>query len=456
MSLPSDDTRREEQKTPKGQSSNAETGRKPSGLAAASGIESAQKRKEATEKGGERSEEGKKRKKESGAVATASAPQGKKDKEKKEKKDPSEMSAAERRELKEQNKKRRIVAGSVVGGLVVVAGTVFVLTVDVGDMFDNFGSSGEVLEDEGGNVSGRGALEDERGQDESLSAAEEGFPVDIDEYLKTGYNSVENTSFTNAWEDEYLDPNGWQPLETEDGVIEFDDWDVEANAPSDPRRDLSPGDEGYEDAMGWIYRDNAEQEYRHGYIGDIAQNWPAREMGYTNNPDREVDDDGMPNPWYSYVLAEDVQWFFGNNLQRIINPVYGGWFYDHENPQDMDTSVFRELFTEGWWEENIEDGDASNLPIFADWNNDSYGGQEVGTYGWFGEVVDSNVEVVPDEEGYSVINATLDLEYSALSSGGDTITREAQLDIQVIPNQEDTDDINNRFLISNAQLTVED
>lgn len=462
MSLPSHDNRRDESAAEEAKGSEAQTGRRLTGLAAA-GITPAPKRKETPGEGGEGHPKGAKGEAEGGAVASAGS-KNKKDskknprkgsrKSREPKKSFEDMTAAERREAKEQKKRKRILAGAVTGGLTVVAASIFVLTVDLGGIFDDEAAGGDALEDDQRGTGGRGALEDDAASEASDAPSDEGFPTDLDLYLREGYNSVENQQALNSWEDEYLDLDSWEELETDDGVISFEDWDVEANSPTDERRELSPGDEGYEEAQGWIYRDNAESAYRSGYIGDISQNWPSRGMGYTNNPELEQLEDGSLNPWYSYVVAEDVQWFFGHNLQRLLNPVYGGWFYWHEAPEEIGLTNFRELFTADWWDENIENGDVSNLPIYADWDNNNYGlDNEVGTYGWFGEVTDAEVEITEGEDGLSVIDATLYIEYSALS-GGDTISRDAQLDIQVIPNTEDTEDINNRMLISSAQLSV--
>lgn len=443
MSLPRDDDAKRDE------NSEDTAGNKPRGLGAAGIVPTGESKKTVDADNtvnGEGSSSSEDRKIGAGEPAEEKRPK---------KKPVSEMTADERREHKEQTKKRRVLVGSIVGGLVVALVAVLILTVDFGSLIEDDDTGGDELVDDGGEMEGeRGPLTDDGG--ESGGGSEQGFPMELDGYLEEGYNSANNEESLNAYESSWSDTEDWNPPELdENGTVTFDEWDQEANAPADPRRELSPGDDGYAEAQGWIYRDNAEQEYRDGYIGDIAQYWPSREQGFTNNSELFHLEDGSMNPWFSYVVAEDVQWFFGNNLQRLLNPVYGGWFYDHSEPKNIDLTLMQELFTDEWWNENIVEGDASNLPIYADWEDNDYGVDDVGSYGWFGDITDTNLEVAQNDEGDNIINGRIFIEYHAVDSDNDSLeTREAQLDIQVIPNREDPADVNNRLLINEAELTM--
>ena len=195
-----------------------------------------------------------------------------------------------------------------------------------------------------------------------------------------------------------------------------------------------------------------------------ASHFASRDTGFTNNPDELFSEDGSRNWDYSFVLAEDIEFFFGHNLERLINPVYGDWV-DHQYPDSglLNIAPLRPMFTEGWWIENIEEGDDSNLPIFADWNDDNYAAYidddvELISEGprWVGNVDDYQFELVETFDGRSfALEVEMDLSYTSYTENSGTVELPASLDITLVPNYDNPDLQNYRLAISSAELSID-
>jgi len=52
---------------------------------------------------------------------------------------------------------------------------------------------------------------------------------------------------------------------------------------------------------------------------------PSVETGYTNEIEYALDEYGLPNINYSYILAEDLEFLLGFYLLRLIDAHFGGW-----------------------------------------------------------------------------------------------------------------------------------
>lgn len=73
-----------------------------------------------------------------------------------------------------------------------------------------------------------------------------------------------------------------------------------------------------------------------GAVGEMFMGMPSEEEGYTSDPDKMLDKDYVPNPYYVDLTKEDYIEQYSDILMRVINPIYGDWMeYQMENPNKI-------------------------------------------------------------------------------------------------------------------------
>lgn len=189
---------------------------------------------------------------------------------------------------------------------------------------------------------------------------------------------------------------------------------------------------------------------------------PSEELGYTSDVNKVENADGTLNPWYSYQTKENMEYVFSTYTQRLINPIYGNWYMlPIGQPGQVEASfneaTFKDMFTEDWWNKNIDANNHKQIPIMADWNGDNFGGLDLKDTGkgvFFGEIKSTNVEMEDAQSGNGVnLLITSDVEYVAFDKKNKKIKKNGELFIKLVPNEESTD-ITHRALIDDAQLTL--
>jgi hypothetical protein len=117
---------------------------------------------------------------------------------------------------------------------------------------------------------------------------------------------------------------------------------------------------------------------------------PSKESNpnLTSDPSKYLNSDGSINPNYSYLTDENTFAVMQDDLQRIINPVYGDWASLQNKDwlsldgQHVDSSAWENL-------KNIFDSSVANeitdsasarrlLPLYADWDQNEYNGDFAG------------------------------------------------------------------------------
>ena len=135
----------------------------------------------------------------------------------------------------------------------------------------------------------------------------------------------------------------------------------------------------------------------------------------TDDPAKSLNSDGTANPNYSYLTADNVFTVMQDDLERIINPVYGNWT-SLQNLAYL-TSDGSAVHPDAWM--NLKDmydpsvaatmTDASSarkvLPLYADWDQNSYGGEFKGKS--YNDVIVGVVTDAPDCE-FHIAGATND------------------------------------------------
>jgi len=239
------------------------------------------------------------------------------------------------------------------------------------------------------------------------------------------------------------------PGEDWDGTGHSVDWNSEKNRPA------TPWDDDPESAPdGILARQHIEDLMRENSdIRSAANKFPSRASGYTNNLNQEKLEDGSDNPAYSFLLSEDVEFFFGHSVERLINPLYGEWTnltLDLDNKNERTAKLtFDDMFSVDWFNDNISDDDISALPILGNWDN-----QSVDKFGreWYGEIKNVDITFEDDSDRFTT---DIKVEYQRYTDDGDTEKKNGTLTLTAHPNYEDPDDINNRYVIVESKLSMD-
>lgn len=201
-------------------------------------------------------------------------------------------------------------------------------------------------------------------------------------------------------------------------------------------------------------------------LGSIAYNTlPTEESGYTSNLDEMITPEGGFNPMFSYWTAEQFNYEVGSYIERLINPIFGGWgayqYSEHTSTVDFDVNLISDMFTEEFLTKNENKPFKEWVPLFIDWEANDYGlkGQLLDDSGqrWYGEVINSDSTFTFNEETSQYdVKTILNIRYTAWNLNQTKISKDATLTLDLVSNNvSDIDNENvNRVLIDNAILEV--
>lgn len=104
----------------------------------------------------------------------------------------------------------------------------------------------------------------------------------------------------------------------------------------------------------------------------------ASDPDFTDDPAKAYNDDGTLNTHYSYLSAEYVDETIRDDIERLVNPVYGEWTNTQDSGADGDDWRSLEDMMSENMKNNIDNSNGnvqSVLPLYADWNSDARGGE---------------------------------------------------------------------------------
>ena len=73
------------------------------------------------------------------------------------------------------------------------------------------------------------------------------------------------------------------------------------------------------------------------FIGLQTEIYPSTEDGFTSDPNKQYDEDGLPNEYYVVLTSEELNKQLSNIVYRITNPIFGEWS-SMQYPSDRDIS----------------------------------------------------------------------------------------------------------------------
>lgn len=192
---------------------------------------------------------------------------------------------------------------------------------------------------------------------------------------------------------------------------------------------------------------------------------PSEAAGFTADSSQEFLSDDSPNPQYSFWTAEVFQAEAQSAIERLLNPVYGGWekyqYPEFEAGSKFDTSIFSDIFAPSFFEANADKQPSEYMPVYADWKSNDYGEKRLlgnGGPRWFGQVKQSTTKFSYDEKTSSyTAEFTGDVVFTAWTESEEKIEKKGQLKLRFVPNVKGEDDgASNKVVIDQAQLTIGD
>lgn len=251
-------------------------------------------------------------------------------------------------------------------------------------------------------------------------------------------------------EDEYDGPNESFAFETgNEFPIETEDWQVVGRSFIEDEEALAEGLHNYADAI---------------ELSTDANVLPQEIAGFTSNEDEQTLDDGTLNPMYSYWTAEGFKVEVADILERLLNPTYGEWglyqFGEYKPSTQFDMEIIEDIFTTTWLTENSSKDYGEYVPVYADWNENSYGLEDkllVSGSRWIGNITNLTTDFEYDMETQQyVVDLTADVTFSAWTHEEEVLERNGQLTLELVSNANEANSSSNyKVLVNNASLTVD-
>jgi hypothetical protein len=203
-----------------------------------------------------------------------------------------------------------------------------------------------------------------------------------------------------------------------------------------------------------------------GSYGALAST--AGNPNITDNPDKYLNDDGTINPNYSYLTDANVIPVIQNDLERLVNPVYGdwtslqnlGWVSSDGKSTNPDAwEHLRDMFSPSIQSTMVDVPSARKvMSIYADWDQNAFNGAyNDKVYNNAAVGVPSNLDCDYQIAGSTDdhIDCTADVKYSALLTGDDgsskTVTTDKKITLHYIVNYDQRRASNRRILLTSVE-----
>lgn len=202
--------------------------------------------------------------------------------------------------------------------------------------------------------------------------------------------------------------------------------------------------------------DAVNKTYSGTTLSQLAIILPSIEGGFTDDTTKAVNEDGSLNGNFSFWTRELFIGEVGSMLNRLMNPVFGGWQTASEGSADDATKVkLGDLFTSQWLAANGADAlpivTSSKAPIEVDYLP-SGGTRWVGTITPGSETL--NFTYDRGLKGY-VVDYSADVTYSSWQQDKKVASFNGKISLKLVPNSQDQNPSSgNRVLISEAALAL--
>ena len=193
--------------------------------------------------------------------------------------------------------------------------------------------------------------------------------------------------------------------------------------------------------------DGIKMKYQHTSLLSSFNLLPSELNGYSNHLPPEDD-------YYAYLTKDEALKISGEYIERLLNPQVGGWsdlqYPSGKAKENFNKNLFKDMFTPEYWSKYSTTSPQNYFPIYADWNEDNYGMNNLSdATRWTGRVV--NMQSTQPDFPEQTITVVADVEFAALNNNGTVITKTGRLALELVqPNQEGL----RPLLINEAKLTI--
>jgi hypothetical protein len=190
----------------------------------------------------------------------------------------------------------------------------------------------------------------------------------------------------------------------------------------------------------------------------------ASDPNLTDDQSKATLSDGTTNPEYSFLTAENVTEQVRDDMERIVNPIYGNWtgmqskyrIGSDGNTMPSPLNSFTDMFADdrvssvSTLDENAA---KSIIPLEADWNKDDFGGKTTNSdYPWVIGVLGDltcnyNIQSVSGDS----ITCSAPVTYTFVKSDGSKASEQKNLVIKYVPNYNNLSSSSRRILIDSVQ-----
>lgn len=193
--------------------------------------------------------------------------------------------------------------------------------------------------------------------------------------------------------------------------------------------------------------DGIKMKYQHTPLLGAFNLLPSELNGYS--PQLPPEDD-----YYAYLTKDEALKISGEYIERLLNPQVGGWrdlqYPSGKASENFNKNLFKDMFTPDYWNKYSTASPKSYFPIYADWNEDNYGMNNLSdATRWNGRVVD--MQVTQPDFPEQPITVVADVEFAALNDNGSVITKTGKLALELVQSYEEG---LRPLLINEAKLTV--
>lgn len=235
------------------------------------------------------------------------------------------------------------------------------------------------------------------------------------------------------------------PWNKEDGVypIELDEWQKDS------------GKEGISKA--------SEKELLEDLLGSdlnlSAGTLPSEAAGFTSDDSKIFDEAGDVNPLYSYWTQESFTSEAGQIIEKFINPRFGEWEDYQGKGSDPNSIKPASLFPNTFTDELLASSDPISgwLPIYADWENNNYGRNDLSATGprWYGVMESSTSDFAWDEDtSQYIVNFTGNVEFTTYKSNGEKLSENGVLALELVANPGGERGPGGKILVNKSTLTI--
>lgn len=217
-----------------------------------------------------------------------------------------------------------------------------------------------------------------------------------------------------------------------------------------------------------VAKDDQKQDQATEASNDAIASAPANESmmpskaanpALTDDPAKAFNADGTVNPDYSYITSENTIPVIVDDMERLVNPVYGQWTGMQAidrvdvNGNANSTSYYKlgDMLSQSLaMQLNSEDSARQVLPLYADWDRDYYGGKysmKLNTDPIIGVI--NNYDCVFNVQGNveDTITCFANVTYSGQVKGK-TITEDKTLKLNYKVNYDETSYSSRRILLT--------